>query len=494
MIYTSLIKHKWRETKRSSVFDKNLAVKILMGFFILYFLANFILLGLFADKILLEAFPESNPVDIFNGFILYYFCIELVIRFLMQDIPVMSIQPYYHLPVKRSSLFHFILARALTSLFNIVPLILFIPFGLKTIPEYYPDGSFVTWILGIFFIMLTSNYFIFWVKKQTNSRPWMSFVFIACIGGLIALDHYNIFDFSTISMNLFNSFITNPVAFLVPLLLAAGLYFLNFRYLQSKVYPEEMKTRQSSKTIAEGDISFLKRFDQLGDLIALEIKMLLRHKRTKGVLIMTPLMVFYGLIFYPQEAYQEMSGMLIFVGIFISGMFTLSYGQFMSGWEAAHFDRLLSTNISTYNYYMAKLWLFWVISTIMFALSIPYFYFGWKIVFVNFMAYLFNLGITPLIIFIFSLYNYKKIDLAGSAAFNWQGVSGKNFVMMIPVLVLPMLIYGLFKLFGVAEYGLYAVGALGVLGVVFTKYWLNQIVKAFHKKKYVIASGFRENE
>ncbi|MEA3446422.1 MAG: DUF5687 family protein, partial [Bacteroidota bacterium] len=194
------------------------------------------------------------------------------------------------------------------------------------------------------------------------------------------------------------------------------------------------------------------------------------------------------------EVYQEMSGMLIFVGIFISGMFTLSYGQFMSGWEASHFDRLLSTNISTYNYYMSKLWLFWFISTIMFVLSLPYFYFGQRIVFLNFMAYLFNLGISPLIIFVFSLYNYKKIDLAGSAAFNWQGVSGKNFVLMIPILLIPILLYLLFKLFGVPEYGIYAIGTLGVLGVALTKFWLNQIVKVFQKKKYAIAAGFRENE
>ncbi|MEA3445804.1 MAG: DUF5687 family protein, partial [Bacteroidota bacterium] len=291
MIYKWLIKHKWSETKRSPVFQKNLAVNILMGFFILYFLANFIVLGFFADTILLEAFPDSNPIDIFNGLILYYFSIELIIRFLMQEIPVMSIQPYFHLPVKRPALFHFILARSFISLFNILPLILFIPFGLKTITGYYSGVGFLTWILGIFFIMLTSNYFIFYLKKHTNTKPWMSFVFIALIGGVFALDHYGIFDFTKISMRLFDSFIFKPWAFIVPVMLTALLYMLNYNYLKSKIYPEEMKLKQNAGTIAEGDITFLKRFDQLGDLIALEIKLLLRHKRTRGVLIMTPMMV-----------------------------------------------------------------------------------------------------------------------------------------------------------------------------------------------------------
>ena len=168
MTYKWLIKHKFLETKRSSVFQKNLAVKILMGFFILYFLANFIILGLFADKLLLEIFPDTNPIDIFNGLVLYYFCFELVVRFFVQDIPVMSIQPYFHLPVKRSELFHFILARSVASLFNILPLILFIPFGLKTIVDYYSGFGFVTWIFSIFLIMLTSNYFMFYLKKQSN--------------------------------------------------------------------------------------------------------------------------------------------------------------------------------------------------------------------------------------------------------------------------------------------------------------------------------------
>ena len=497
MIYKNLIRHKWLETKRSPVFDKNLAVKIILWIVVLYFLANFIFLGVFADKLLLELYPDSNPVDIFNGFILYYFLFELVVRFMAQDIPVLSIQPYLHLPTQRRQLFHFILARSLGSLFNIIPLILFVPFGLKAIPYYYPEGSFTTWTLGIFFTMLMSNYFIFYVKKQTNTKPWFTFVFLAVIAGFIAMDKYGIFNLTEVSMSVFDSFINQSFLFLIPLLVAAGFYMLNFAYLKAKVYPEEMKVKQESKTVAEGDIGFLKRFDRLGDLIALEIKMLLRHKRTKGILFMTPLMAFYGLIFYPQEVYMDMHGMLIFVGIFITGMFTLSYGQFMSGWEASHFDRLLSSNISTYNYYMAKLWLFWTFSTAMFVLSLPYYYFGWKIVFINAMAYLFNLGVTPIIVLAFSLYNYKKIDLAGSAAFNWQGVSGKTFAMMLPVIIVPMLVFFMMKLIVGPENVMYAfasLGALGVLGLLTVKLWLNQIVKAFRKKKYIIADGFRSNE
>jgi len=221
--------------------------------------------------------------------------------------------------------------------------------------------------------------------------------------------------------------------------------------------------------------------------------MLIRHKRTRGVLVMAPLFVLYGLFFYPNDIYEGFSGILLFIGVMISGMFVLSYGQFMSGWEGSHFDRLLSERISVHNYYYAKLWLFWPICTLMYILSIPYFVFSWKIVFINLMALFFNLGVTPLIIFFFSLYNYKKIDMSGGAAFNWQGMSAKQFVLMLPIILIPIIIYLPFSIFGSEIYGQIAVGATGLINLIFMKRWVNLFAKEFQKKKYKIAAGFREN-
>jgi len=304
----------------------------------------------------------------------------------MQDIPVLSVQSYFHLNVKRSSLFHFILIKALPSLFNTAPLLVFIPFAIRAFPEYYSDSLMLPWLLSLFFIMLNLNYVVFYIKKQIALKPWTNFVFIGIISGLVLLEKYNLVNVTGASLQIFGSFITEPTNVILPFISLIILYYLNFRYLRSKMYPEEMNLAKERKSLFSGDISFLKRFDQLGNLIILEIKMLIRHKRTRGVLVMAPLFVLYGLFFYPNDIYEGFSGILLFIGVMISGMFVLSYGQFMSGWEGSHFDRLLSERISVHNYYYAKLWLFWPICTLMYILSIPYFVFSWKIVFINLMA------------------------------------------------------------------------------------------------------------
>ena len=492
-IFIILARHKWKEITRSKVFDKNLALSLVMGFFIIYMMLNLIFVGLFLDKILLEMYPDNDPVFLLNGFLLYYFFIEMIMRFVLQDIPVLSVKPYFHLNISRNSLFHFILLRSIGGLFNFIPLIVFIPFALKTFPVYYGDGVIYQWLAALFLIMLSLNYFIFYVKKNITSKPWTIFLFIAFLAAMILTDKYNIIDIQGISSSIFNSFTENIYFVLIPLLTVVVFYYLNYRYLKSKIYPEEMKLTRNEKSIFSGEINYLRKFDLLGSLIILEIKMLLRHKRTRGLLFMAPLFVLYGLFFYNNEDYNNFMGMFLFIGVMISGMFVLSYGQFMSGWEGGHFDRLLSMKISPYNYYLAKLWLFWVICIFMYILSIPYYLYSWKIVFINLMALFFNLGISPLIIFLFSLYNYKKIDMSGGAAFNWQGMSGKQFIMMLPIMILPMIIYLPFSIAGIPDYGFVAVGVAGLLSLLFIKNWLGIFQRAFEKKKYTIASGFREN-
>ena len=57
---------------------------------------------------------------------------------------------------------------------------------------------------------------------------------------------------------------------------------------------------------------------------------------------MSFLFLFYGLIFFTQETYQEMPAMLMFAALFVTGGFTLNYGQFIPAWDSAHYKMLMS--------------------------------------------------------------------------------------------------------------------------------------------------------
>ncbi len=129
----TLFKHQWKETVRSTIFQKNLVVNIIMGLFALYFLVIFTTLGVFTNKIIAEIYPDSDPIEVFRGFLILGFLYDLVVRFFFQELPTMTIAPYLHLPMKRSKLVNNMLIRSVFSFFNFMPLFLFVPYGLITL-------------------------------------------------------------------------------------------------------------------------------------------------------------------------------------------------------------------------------------------------------------------------------------------------------------------------------------------------------------------------
>ena len=83
------------------------------------------------------------------------------------------------------------------------------------------------------------------------------------------------------------------------------------------------------------------------------------------------------------------------------------------------------------------------------------------------------------------------MDLSKGSAFNYQGVGGRHFVLMVPLLVLPILIYLPFSLMDQTNVGLALIGALGILGLIFREKMLDLITQRFISKRYLMSEGFR---
>ncbi|MDX5438075.1 MAG: DUF5687 family protein, partial [Pontibacter sp.] len=266
----------------------------------------------------------------------------------------------------------------------------------------------------------------------------------------------------------------------------------NYFFLRAHTYPEELKVRKASEATG-ANIAFLSRFGEIGKLIELEVKLIWRHKRTKSILTMSVFFLFYGLLFYRNESYLEGFGFLIFVGIILSGMPMFNYGQFLPGWQSAHFDGLLTLRISPYQFYRAKYWMMVPVMVLAYILTLPYGFFGYKIILINTATLLFNIGVNVYVIFFFSVYNKERLDLSKSATFNWQGVGASKFVMILPAMLLPILIYLPFGLMGVPYAGIAAIGGLGLLGIIFQKQLLQWSANRFTENKYKLAAGYRHS-
>lgn len=485
------LQHQWTAFWRSKNTGKSMAVSIVLGLTILYFFANLLILSFFLDKILDKVFPSREVIDSFNGLLLYYFLTDLLVRFQFQELPTLRVKPYLHLPVKKNKIIKYLSLTSLWSGFSFAPFILTLPFLLKVLVLDGRVTEFFALLISIAGLTLFNHFFSLWLKRKVNMNAWFMLGFLLSLTAIVLADIYvpgiSIFSFSRV---IFNTILRIPVLSFVPLLISVAMYLIHHRFLKSNLYLDELrKERQSEKTTT--DITFLRGFGIVGELAAIEIKLILRNKRPKSTLITSLFFMLYGLLFYTKTNPNE--SLMIFAGLFMTGIFIINYGQFMFSWQAAHFDGILSSRISVEDFFKSKFLLFTLFSTATLLLTTPYVYFGWKILLAHTMLYLWNIGVSSLIVLLFANWNYKYIDLSKGSSFNWEGVGASQFIIGIPLFIFPLVVYFLTSLIFNQITAMLALGFVGLLFIVTRQFWLAKLVKLFKDKRYTIAEGFRNH-
>ena len=109
----SMIKYfltlEWKSFFRSAAFQTNLILKIFMALGALYFIGIFTLAGVGAYFGLEKAGLE--PLETINRFMIYYVVLDLVIKYMLQKMPVVNIKPLLLMPFKKSKIVNFALAK-----------------------------------------------------------------------------------------------------------------------------------------------------------------------------------------------------------------------------------------------------------------------------------------------------------------------------------------------------------------------------------------------
>tara|TARA_R110001599_G_scaffold113697_4_gene279051 strand:+ start:876 stop:2348 length:1473 start_codon:yes stop_codon:yes gene_type:complete len=486
---SQLISHIWKKESRSPVWAKSVLTNVFLGFAALMMLAYVLIAGVAMDKLVREFFPDNDPLVFVNGFILYYFLVEFMLRFFLQNVPVLEIQPYLHLPIKKGKIIHFMFRKSLFSAFNLLAVLLFLPFSILRVGADYGAVGALGWLASIVGLSITLHFVVILFKKKMNDIPNLFIGLIVFVAALVALDYFNIVSFSDLSSAAFGFIVEQPALGAIPMVLALVFYRLNYNFLVKNTYPEELAIKKESKV--SGDFGFLKQYGRMGELIQLELKLILRHKRPRNTLIMSGFLLLYGLFFYTNDNYQEMEFIFMFAGVFITGIFFINYGQFLLSWESGYFDFILTRRVSYRQFIESKYWLFVATSTIAFVVSLAYGYFGWKIVLINLAAYLFNIGLNVFAVMRLAMFNPKKIDLNKGAAFNYEGVGAAQFLIMIPIMILPYILYAPFLIFGYEDLGLFLTGLAGLIGFLFRDKMLNALTQFFISRRHKFAASFR---
>jgi uncharacterized membrane protein len=486
---STFVSHELKSFWRSANTGKSIAIKITMGILIFIVFLYVLALGIFLDKILDAAFKNEDIIVSFCGIVLVYYLFDLLTRLQLQELPTLKVQPYLHLPVKRNTVVGYLAFTALFSFFNLWPLVIFGPFVLKVIlPE---AGAIVAlaFLVSIFALAIFNNYLALYIKRKANLNGWI-FLAVSAVLVLITSGDYvwHLYSLRNISYLFFGNLIKVPVLAIVPVILAIAMYYINFLYLKGNLYLEELSSKKESAK-SSTEIPLLNRFGSVGDLAANEVKLILRNKRPRSALIMGLFFMFYGLIFYTNPKMGE--SFKVFVGMFMTGIFIINYGQFMYSWQASHFDGILVSKVRFADFLKAKYLLFTIVSTVAFILTTPYVYFGWRTVMVHFVMYLWNLGINTTIVLFFANRNYKRIDLSKGASFNWEGVGASQLLLSFPLILFPYVIYLPFKFLGLTNVGLAVLAIMGIVFIFTRSFWIKKLEADFYDKRYKIADGFR---
>lgn len=421
----------WRSRNKAG----SIAANLLLGFFMLYFLALAVGIGFWMSKLLEAAFPGQNVITVFNGYILYYFLFDLAIRTQMQELPTLSIVPYLHLRIKRKTIVNFLNIKSLFTLFNILPLFVFIPFSLMKIGTTYGALTALMYVVSILSLVVFNNYLVLYLKRKSiNNFSYFLFIIglVAVLGGL---DYYHIISVRDFSNFIFVNITKYPFLGLVFTLAAVAIFIVNSNYLRANLYTEELSTKDDKKTST--DYPFLNRFGKVGELAALELKLILRHKRSRGSVLMGFVFLAYGFIFYKGPMIEKDEfGKLLFAALFMTGIGILTYGQFMFAWQSTHFDGLLVSKIDFKDFIKAKFLLFTISSTIITILASFYGLMSYKLLLLHAAAYLYNIGFATVIVLYFATLNYKRLDITKSASFNWQGIGATQWILGLPFILI----------------------------------------------------------
>tara|TARA_R110001583_G_scaffold22614_2_gene84670 strand:- start:85 stop:1563 length:1479 start_codon:yes stop_codon:yes gene_type:complete len=491
-----MIKHflsfEWKQFFRSSYWQKSIALNILLGFLALYFMLTFLALGISIYPILKKQFPDSDPLIIVNGFLFYWLLGDLVFRFFMQKLPVLNIKPLLILPLKRSQILNYVLGKSALSFFNFLPLFAIIPFGVILIFEDYSNSTALTWMVLMYVCALIINFLNFIIEAK-SAETELSFLPIIVIAlGLFSLNYFNIVSLSSLLANAVNSITTSPILILIPLAILVALYYVNYMGLKQKLYVDG-SVKAKTETATTTDLAWTRKFGDIAPFLQLDLKLLWRNKRPRSTIFILVIGLLYGLAFYPNPMYKDWIPMFVFVGVFVTGIFMINFGQFIPAWDSGYYKLLMSQNIKYKEYLNSKYSLMIISAVIMFVLSIPYVYFGWKILVIHFAAMVYNIGINSHILLFGGSFNRKKIDLTQRAVFNYQGTGAVQWLIGFPLLLIPILIFYVPYYFINFEAGIATLIILGGIGIVFHQKVMNFITKKYLNSKYKMISAFDQS-
>lgn len=480
---------EWKSFFRSASFKTNLGIKILMIFGALYFIAIFLGMGVGAFYLIKEG-GWGDPLEVVNQFMIYYLVVDLYMRYMLQKMPVTNIKPLLYLPIKKNQVVGYSLGKTVISFFNWAHAFFFVPFSIVLLIEGYEPLGVIAWHLGIMALIYSNNF----INVLVNNKDQLFYAVLALVIILGASQYYGLFNITQYTAPLFNAMYQLPWTTMLSWILLSVFAISAFTYFRKNMYLDAGLEGKKSVAKTE-DFNWLNRFGNLGTFLKNDIKLIKRNKRSKTAVIMSFFFIFYGLLFFTGSvsAYQG-PVWKIFAGIFVSGGFLFSFGQFVPSWDSSYYPLMMSQNIR-YREYLNSKWFLMVIATIISTvLASFYLYFGWDAYLAVVVGAIYNIGVNSYLVLWGGAYIKTPIDLSSNkkAFGDKQAFNTKTLLLTLPKLILPLIFYALGHYLINPTAGYVFVAMAGVLGFAFKNKVFALIEHIYKKEKYKTLAAYKQ--
>jgi len=454
----------------------------------LYFIAVFTFLGIGLYYLL-----EKNNLDPFatvNRFLLYYVLIDLIIRFFLQKIPVLNIRPLLPLPISKNTIVGYTLGKTIVSFFNWVHLFFLMPFSFVLLSKGFSTIGVVSWSIGILALILVNNFLNILSANKEVLLYGLGFIILSISG----LQYFQIIDSTLYTTSFFNILYSSPLSVLLPLLALVILSVITFMFYKRNLSLDAGLSIKQKEAQTE-NLTWLNQFGTLGTFLKNDIKLIKRNKRSRSTIFMSVLFIFYGLLFF-SGSIETYEGPLwrIFAGLFVTGGFLFTFGQFVPSWDSAYYPLMMSQNIQYRDYLNSKWWLMVIATVCSTLLSSFYLYFGWEVYLAIVVGAIYNIGVNAHIVLWAGAYIKTPIDLSKNKNVfgDKQAFNLKSILLTIPKILLPMALYGIGHYLYGPNMGYLIVTLAGVMGYAFKNKVFSIIENIYKTEKYKTLAAYKQ--
>ncbi|WP_326981699.1 DUF5687 family protein [Chryseobacterium sp. MYb264] len=471
---------------RGSSVGMNLAMKIFRLLGILYFMACLVG-GAFGAYYYVHKEMSADPVKIVSRFLIIVWLVDLIFKYMMQQLPTQNIKPFLTMNISKKTLVNYMLIKTFLSPFSWLNSLFFITFSVIALWNGFSIVGMLAWLVGVSLFFYLNNF----INILLNEKEKIAIGIGILIAGIAALGYYNIFPVLSYAEIFFYNFYERPYFIVIPILLFSGLWKISFNSIFQEFYLDQ--GLEAKKEVGKTEnIAFLNKYGVIGTFINNDIKMLRRNKVTKGILIGSFFFLFYGMLMFSSPIYKT-PAMMMFMGLFVTGGFQFLFGQRVPAFDSSYYPLMMTLNVPYKEYIKAKWWLMNIVTAVSIVLALCYAYFGWEIYITFLAAGIYNIGVNSQFTLWSGAYNKMQIDLNSKEKRFGQKNSFniKSLILLIPKMLLPMAVFAGAKYFFGITAGVVSIAVVGLIGFLLREKIFDIIVRHYKVEKYSTIDAFK---